>query len=320
LALSGEYRTGKADQVADISALTNRSTFLQSALEEGLRSYISVPLVSRGEVIGALNIWSDLPGVFTDTHVDIAYEVAYELAIGMQNARLLEEVSTGREELQSLSRRLLEIQENERRHIARELHDEVGQVLTAVQMNIETLKQSPQGRKMEARLAESIDLVERVLQQVRNLSLDLRPSLLDDLGLVSALMWYVERQSERPGFDVQFAFDPLQTRLPSDIETACFRIAQEAMTNILRHTQATQVQIELRQHGEELELTIRDNGRGFNVRAARNSAAGGKSMGLLSMQERAELLGGRLTIESKPGEGTLVRATLPIRSDTRTIA
>lgn len=313
MAITGDYRSGKAEMVRDISRFRNRSPYLKAALEGGLRSHISVPLVSRSQLVGALNLWANEPGVFTDTHLDIAYEVAYELTIGMQNARLLAEVSTGREELQSLSRRLLEIQENERRHIARELHDEIGQALTAVQMNIEALKQSPQGRRIGARLDESVELIDRVLQQVRDLSLDLRPSMLDDLGLVSALVWYAQRHSERPGLEVQLAFDPIQARLPSNVETACFRITQEAMTNILRHSQATLVRIELRLQGQELELTIRDNGRGFDVRSARSRAVGGGSMGLLSMEERAELLGGRLTIESKEGEGTLVKATLPIQ-------
>ena len=221
-------------------------------------------------------------------------------------------------DLQSLSRRLLEVQENERRHIARELHDEIGQVLTAVQMNIEALKRSPAGLSIGKRLDDSIELIDQALQSVRDLSLDLRPSLLDDLGLVNALLWYVERQSERTGLDVQFTFDPPQTRLRSGIETACFRIAQEALTNVIRHAEASHVWIELRQQQVEIELTIRDDGHGFEVRAARDRASKGASLGLLSMQERAELAGGRLVITSEMGSGTTVCARLPLESPDNT--
>lgn len=226
---------------------------------------------------------------------------------------LLDEVSAGREALQSLSRRLLEIQESERRHIARELHDEIGQTLTAIQINIETLERSPEAQGLQVRLQESVSLVEHALQQVRNLSLDLRPSILDDLGLVSALLWYAERQSERTGTDIQVVMDPLPSRLPQDIETACFRIVQEALTNVARHSQAKHVRIELCRRGNDLEVTIRDDGSGFDVKAARAKASGGGSMGLLGMQERAELVGGRLSIESAPVQGTTIKVLLSIR-------
>ncbi len=226
---------------------------------------------------------------------------------------LLEEVSAGKEALQGLSRRLMEIQESERRHIARELHDEIGQTLTAIQINIETLQRIPEAAALQPRLQESVSLVEQALQEVRNLALDLRPSLLDDLGLVSALLWYTERQAERTGTDIQMTMDPLPYRVSPDIETACFRIVQEALTNIARHSHARHVQIKLFIRGEELEAVVRDDGVGFDVIAAQARASRGQSMGLLGMHERAELVGGRLAIEAVPGEGTTVKAILPFK-------
>lgn len=317
LLIPASYREGQAHSVDNIEILDDPSVGEQIALQEGFRSYTSMPLTSQGALIGALTVWSDVQGAFTPIHLEIVSEVAHELAIGLQNARLLEEVQTGNIELQSLSRRLLDVQESERRLIARELHDEIGQVLTAVQLNMEALKQSPEGRALAGRVDESLDLIQHALQQVRNLSLDLRPSLLDDLGLVSALMWYVERQAERSGPDIKFFFDPPSKRLPSDVETACFRIAQEAMTNVLRHAGASNIWLELRTHkdGEgatQIELIVRDDGQGFDVRAARDKASKGESLGLLSMQERAELLGGKLVIESTPGHGSTVTAYLPL--------
>jgi signal transduction histidine kinase len=146
--------------------------------------------------------------------------------------------------------------------------------------------------------------------------------LLDDLGLVSALRWYIQRQSKRIGVDIQLALDPHETlpsRLPPDIETASFRIVQEALTNIARHAEASQVTVELRLRDGFLELAIKDDGVGFDVRAARERASMGGSMGLLGMQERAELVRGHLAIESTTGRGTrgtIVRVWLPLDQDT----
>ncbi len=216
------------------------------------------------------------------------------------------------ETLQILSRQLLEAQENERRHIARELHDEIGQALTAVKINLQTAQRTPD--VLTASLQESISIVDRTLQQVRTLSLDLRPALLDDLGLVAALRWYVDRQAQRAGFVAQFVADPLETRPRPDLETACFRVAQEALTNVARHARAQQVRVELRQRDAELHLLIRDDGKGFDVRAAQERATQGASMGLLGMQERVWLVGGQIDIASAPAEGTEVRVRFPLQN------
>src|SRR5262249_8826985 len=151
-----------------------------------------------------------------------------------------------------------------------------------------------------------------LLQQVRALSLDLRPSMLDDLGLAPALRWYLNRQAERAGFVVRFVAEPSEMRYPSEIETTCFRIAQESVTNIVRHAQAQLVLVKLEQSATELCLLIRDDGVGFDVGAARTRARRGASLGLLGMQERALLIGGQITIESGLGRGTEVCARFPL--------
>ena len=219
------------------------------------------------------------------------------------------------ETLQILSRQLLEAQENERRHLARELHDEIGQALTAVKINLQAAQHLPD--TLGAHLADSVGIVDRTLHQVRNLSLDLRPAMLDDLGLVAALRWYVDRQAQRAGFTARFVADPLATRPPSDIETACFRVAQEALTNVMRHAQAQHVHVELRQDDAELHLLMRDDGKGFDVRAAQARAAQGASTGLLGMQERVWLVGGQIDINSAPARGTEIRARFPLRNSHR---
>jgi signal transduction histidine kinase/DNA-binding response OmpR family regulator len=303
---------GEPYSVEDAREHSPVNPFLDAAQREGLRSVLSVPLLVRLGLLGMLNLASERPGAFAPEFVDIAREVGDQIAIAIQNARLFEQVQVGRERLQHLSRQLVVAQEDERRRLARELHDEIGQALTAAQLNLQGLLTLRDVRELPGRLEDSMALIESLLQQVRALSLDLRPSMLDDLGLVPALRWYLSRQAERAGFQAQLFAEPLEPRLPAELETTCYRIAQETLTNIVRHASARQVVVELRQSDGELRLTIRDDGAGFDVRAARARAARGASLGLLGMQERALLVGGEVTIESAPGQGAEVRARFPL--------
>ncbi len=147
---------------------------------------------------------------------------------------------------------------------------------------------------------------------MRDLAHDLRPPMLDELGLAASLRWYVEREARRAGLEFHFAIAPPELRPPPGVETTCFRVAQEAFTNVIRHAQARRVDVELRAACGELELVVRDDGRGFDVGEARRRATRGKSQGLLSMQERVALAGGKLEIDSALGQGTAVRARLPL--------
>ena len=215
--------------------------------------------------------------------------------------------------LQVLSRRLVTAQEAERRNIARELHDEIGQALTVMQLNLQAMLLSPVTDVVSPRLNESLALVERVLEQVRDISLNLRPSILDDLGLEPALRWYTERQAALVELKAEFHGGSLEQRLDPVIETECFRIAQEALTNVVRHAQAKSVTVELREEEGQLHLRVRDDGVGFDVAAVRERAVRGSSLGLLSMEERAVLAGGRLEFNSAPGRGTEVHAWFPLK-------
>ncbi len=214
--------------------------------------------------------------------------------------------------LQVLSHRLVEVQEAERRQIARELHDEIGQSLTAAELNLQAALQAPRASALEKRLEDSIQAVERVLEQVHDLSLNLRPSMLDDLGLEPALRWYTHRQAALTGMRAEFYAETLDDRLDPVIETECFRVAQEALTNVVRHSQASHVKVELTRRDDRLHLRVRDDGVGFDVSALRDEAVRGASLGLLSMEERASLAGGGLEFNSAPGQGTEVRAWFPL--------
>lgn len=216
--------------------------------------------------------------------------------------------------LQALSNRMLEMQEAERRHIARELHDEIGQSLTAIKLNLEALALRS-ADETARRLADEIaGVAGEVLNQVRRLSLDLRPPQLDDLGLSAALHWLVKRHT-RPGNPAIVLQAPEDLpRLDAETETACFRVAQEALTNALRHAGATQVRIELSVNEGMFCLDVGDDGRGFDVAAARARALLGTSLGLVGMNERVALAGGEMSVASHAGTGTQlsVRLQLPV--------
>jgi signal transduction histidine kinase len=162
-------------------------------------------------------------------------------------------------------------------------------------------------------LNDSLGILDKILQRVRDLSLDLRPSLLDDLGLVPAVRWYVERQAQRAGLAAEVEAENVPQDLEPDLSVACFRIVQESITNILRHAKATTIHVVLRQSDSYLNLCIKDDGIGFSPRETPATAAGRSTLGLLGMQERAQALGGQVTIQSSPDQGTEVRVQMPLR-------
>jgi signal transduction histidine kinase len=276
------------------------------------QSYLCVPLLAKGEVQGVLDLFSQAPVVFTQEQGTLFTSLGQQVGVAIQNARLFEQIWAGRQRLQILSQELLEVQESERRHIARELHDEIGQALTAVKVNLQAAQRLKDSKELSPYLDESIGIVERTLQQVRNLSLDLRPSMLDDLGMVAALRWYIDRQAKRAGFKAHFIAELPEMRLPPELETTCFRVVQEALTNVVRHAQAKQVEVELRKLDHELELVICDDGIGFDVNSVLDRASGDLSLGLLGMQERVQLVGGIIKISSDLKRGTEIQVQFPL--------
>ena len=324
--LPGESISGKVFQSGRSALLHNRQEIdalrgelqpenerllAEDASGHFVRSTISVPLRTRsGEIIGTMTLGS-AHGTFTEEDLSLLEGVAAQAAMAIQNASLFDEVHAGRERLQALSRQLIATQENERRHLARELHDEIGQALTGIKLNLKALQQPTQVTVRSSLAQETIAVVDQTLNQVRNLALDLRPSMLDDIGLVAALRWCLDRQAQRAGFGTHFHAEPSDLSTSSEIATACFRVAQESLTNIARHAQAKNVRVELRQRDSELELIVSDDGIGFDVSAARVRAIGGASIGLLGMAERVQLVGGQIEITSVPSKGTTIHARFP---------
>ncbi|BCS34841.1 hypothetical protein TBR22_A40670 [Luteitalea sp. TBR-22] len=217
--------------------------------------------------------------------------------------------------LQSLSRRLLTVQETERRSLARELHDEIAQALTAAKIALQALERFPDPAVLADRLRDATRVVDDALGQVRALLLQLRPPMLDDLGLEPALRWLADQCGLRSGLRVVFECRTPIDRLPPAIETACFRVAQEALTNVIKHADASTVTLELERGPEALQLHVADDGRGFDVQGARSAARRGASLGLLGMEERAILAGGMIEWVSSPRRGTAVHVMFPIAAE-----
>ena len=216
-------------------------------------------------------------------------------------------LSEARERLQALLDQLFTVQENERAQLARELHDEFGQTLTAVKLQLQVMMHAHSPERVE----DCIALIDELVRQVRTLSLGLRPAQLDDLGLEEALEAHVARLARQAECALRFECGPQVGRVTGPAAVACFRIAQEALTNALRHARATRIEVHLARDDRALRLQVADDGRGFDVEMMRRKAARGGSLGLLTMEERARMLGGTLELRSRPGEGTVLTASLP---------
>ncbi len=311
-----EFETLKEGRIVvadDLAGVSLAGTFMEPFNTAGLQSYALVPLTDRLKLIGVLMLGSDVANAFGNGAIEVIREVIDHLAIAIQQSLLHDEILRAKDRLEMMSRRLVMAEEAERRRIAHELHDETGQGLAALKINLHAAVQNPAAPSAARRLEESLGLVNRTIAQVRSLSVHLRPSLLDDYGLVVSLRSYCEGAALRLGIRIDFIADTGLGRCDAEVETACYRIVQEALNNVAKHAEASEVQVRLERRNEELILRIHDDGVGFNVNDAQDRAKAGSSFGVLGMQERAMLVGGRLTIESGDGLGTLIRAMLPFR-------
>jgi two-component system, NarL family, sensor histidine kinase UhpB len=234
------------------------------------------------------------------SHRDISDQMMSHIALEDANKRL-----------RTISKRLLAIQEEERRAISRELHDDIGQTLGALKIGLHRLG-SASTTEHPALLSECLGAATEALEKLRQLAMDLRPPQLDQLGLKEALEWLAQRQSAASGLAITCKSAGLETRPPAALESACYRIAQEALNNATRHSKATQVAISIESDGALLKLVVRDDGIGFDEPSERLRVIRSGSMGLIGMEERAQLAGGRLKLRSVPGGGTTVSAIFPL--------
>jgi PAS domain S-box-containing protein len=231
--------------------------------------------------------------------------------------RLNRELELSHERLRALSRRLFEVQEEERRRLARDLHDDVGQALTALKIQLESVARAGGEAAARSRVDECVDTVQHTLERVRQLSLSLRPPQLDDLGLAAAVRSHLDRQARVAGLQAHFETEDAPQELAPDTETACFRVAQEAINNVLRHARARNLWVRLFTAGGRLAISVRDDGKGFDLDSVRERSANGSSLGLIGMEERMALAGGSFELRSAPGQGTILLATFPVAAASR---
>ncbi len=207
---------------------------------------------------------------------------------------------------------IINAQEEERKRVARELHDETSQVLTSLLISLAVLEESITSQEARDRIAEA----HQTLRAIRSLSLDLRPSALDDLGLLPALRWYIKEYKQKFSLDVEFQATGFKERLPAEMETVLYRIVQESLTNVARHAQAHKVSVQLQEDRQAIYVTIVDDGHGFDAEQSQKMPGPGqeRGWGLVGMHERANLLDGALEIISRPGKGTTVHARIPLQT------
>jgi two-component system, NarL family, sensor histidine kinase DevS len=267
----------------------------------GLRTGLYVPLVTRGRAFGIVVMYDKLGSEprFSDADLRVAEIFAARAAVAVD---LSERVA------RDTVRRVVAAQELERTRLARELHDETGQALTSILLGLKSIRAAANDEEAARAEAGLRDLIVEALQDVRSLAVELRPSALDDFGLMPALEHLVSTFGERSGIDVGLEANLEAERLPADVETGLYRFTQEALTNVVKHAAAEHVSILLTRNEGGIRAVVEDDGRGF---ASNESNAG--SLGLVGMRERLVLLGGTLTVESTPGAGTALIAHLPLR-------
>jgi signal transduction histidine kinase len=293
-----------------ISDANRMEAWMPPAELAAMRSWLGMPLDSMGKIMGMVVAASTMPDSFRNDQIQLAEAVVRQAAVALQNAWLFEQVRSGRERLQQLSRHLVEIQEDERKYIARELHDETSQALTSLKLGLHAIEDDAQGQSNITQQVGNLKiLADGILEGIHRLAVNLRPASLDHLGLAEALTSLIELTGQRSGITARFK--PLGTvlreRLTEDIEASIYRIVQESLTNVIRHAHATRVDVILEWQDEKIVIIIEDDGVGFDMQSARNA----DQLGLLGMQERAEMLGGTLLIDSTPKMGTTLVVEIP---------
>jgi signal transduction histidine kinase len=288
-------RSERVDSVIDDPEV-NREVTRQAAARTGMW----VPLIARDQVIGVIEI-HDKEGPdarFSDEDLRLAETFAARAAVAVEFSQRV---------ARNAVRRVVEAQEVERARLARELHDETGQALTSILLGLKPLEDALADQPARLALAELRESVVSALQDVRRLAVELRPAVLDDFGLAPALERLTESFAEQTDIRIDFRSALGDMRLPSEVETALYRVVQESLTNIVKHAKADQVSVSLARKNATVAAVIEDNGAGFDSRRVREEA-----IGLLGMRERLALLDGRLEVESRPGAGTTVVAEVPL--------
>lgn len=284
---------------------------------EGLRSFASVPVKATGRVIGVMNIASRMPGQFSEGDLYLLTSIGHQIGIAIEQAKLYERLEAASERYQTLLQRALTAQEEERKRIARELHDETSQLLTSLSLSLQAIigmakAQGIDDAQFLERLQRAHSHALHASTEVVRLMKELRPTLLDELGMAAAIRRYAKDTLEPSGIAVATAFSGADRRLQPEIEVTLFRVAQGAVGNILKHSEGRKASIRLECNDRECVLQVEDDGKGFDVKKVTGVDPSGRGAGLFTMKERVKLVGGACHIESGPGRGTKVYVKVPL--------
>jgi signal transduction histidine kinase len=308
-------QSGKAILLEDIST-DSRVGHPELVRAEGLKAFICVPIRAKDNVLGVINVASRQSHRFSNKDLHLLYSIGDQLGVAIQQAKLYERLRKARERYRKLTRQLLVAQEDERKRLARELHDETSQTLSGLTLQLQALadmaERSGGDIELVSRLKKVQALAVQVHTEVRRLMADLRPSLLDTLGLVPAIRQLADTRLRPLNINVSVKTIGKERRLDPEVETGLFRVAQGSIGNIIEHSKAKDVTITVEYREDELVLRITDDGQGFDVADITDVEESGRGRGLFSMRERIMLLGGTASVDSKLGQGTTVRASVPI--------
>ena len=312
-------QSGRAVLLEDISSEPDaaRTDLISS---EGLRAFLSVPLRAKDNVLGVMNVASYEPHRFSKEDVYLLHSIGDQLGIAIEQAILTERLRKARERLRKLARQNLVAEEEERRRIARELHDETSQSLSGIALQLEALievsaKSGSQDPQFIAGLKKVQSLTVQVHKEVSRVIANLHPTVLETLGLVAAVRQHVKNTLQPLNVDVTVEVKGTERRFAADVETAVFRVVQGTIGNIIKHSKAKNASILLVYEPNEFSLNIRDDGQGFDVSKLTDVEESGRGRGLFSMRERIGFLGGTSGVESRVGAGTTVWAKIPIGQD-----
>lgn len=311
--IAGRVAASGEPIVVDDIALDERVT-RQVVRESGLHSFASIPLKAKEQIVGVMNVARRDLRPFDERDVQLLLAIGHQVGVAVENARLWEELKEKERARSELLQKVITAQEEERQRIARELHDEMAQGLTALIMGLGRLEQTvPDMPVATAGLVDSVKaFASRALNDTRRLILDLRPPVLDDLGLIPAVRMLAESRLEDRGVAVSITTDGMDDNLPAHLKVTIFRVLQEAINNCARHSQAKNVRIWMRVAGGRLRASVEDDGVGFDLAGTLRGVEGKAAVGILGMKERASLLGGELEIRSRPGAGTCVELDIPL--------
>jgi signal transduction histidine kinase len=305
-------QSGEPLFLEDISQAQEHPTQISEILQrEGYASWVCVPVSAQAQILGTICLSSRGNRTLQPGYLNFLQAIGNVIGIGIANRKLLDNLSLKEEQLRNALRRAVELQEEERKRIARELHDGVSQALTSILIRLRALDAEDDQETLLDRLEGLRYLTAETLEELRRLSLDLRPAALDNLGVVPALRWFSQRSSESSGIEIRFDGPDYLDRLPPEMEITLYRIAQEAILNAIRHAQASAINIRLERGTHSLWMTIEDNGQGFEMDKIKSG------LGLIGIQERIALLDGEIKIDSSPDDGTKLWIELPLPESIR---